>query len=58
MQAGSSKGLIKHLAKVDLLVPDDWGFKKLTRVQRNDSLEIMKDRHGYTSTLDATFDKS
>lgn len=43
--------LIKQLAKVDLLILDDWGLEKLTLVQRNDLLEIMEDRHGAKSTL-------
>ena len=43
--------LIKQLAKVDLLILDDWGLEKLTLVQRNDLLEIMEDRHGRRSTL-------
>ena len=43
--------LIKQLAKVDLLILDDWGLEKLTLIQRNDLLEIMEDRHGHRSTL-------
>jgi len=43
--------LIKQLAKVDLLILDDWGLEKLNLVQRNDLLEIMEDRHGLKSTL-------
>lgn len=43
--------LIKQLAKVDLLILDDWGLEKLNLVQRNDLLEIMEDRHGSKSTL-------
>jgi DNA replication protein DnaC len=43
--------LTRQLAKVDLLILDDWGLDKLTLVQRNDLLEIMEDRHGLKSTL-------
>lgn len=43
--------LIKQLAKVDLLILDDWGLEKLNLSQRNDLLEIMEDRHGLRSTL-------
>jgi DNA replication protein DnaC len=43
--------LISQLAKVDLLVLDDWGLEKLSLSQRNDLLEIMEDRHGNRSTL-------
>lgn len=43
--------LIKQLAKVDLLILDDWGLEKLSLGQRNDLLEIMEDRHGAKSIL-------
>lgn len=43
--------LAKKLAKVDLLILDDWGLEKLSLGQRNDLLEIMEDRHGFKSTL-------
>ncbi len=43
--------LITQLAKIDLLVLDDWGLEKMTLSQRNDLLEIMKDRHDQRSTL-------
>ena len=42
---------LKLLAKVRLLVIDDWGLEPLTPAQRNDLMEIMDDRHGHTSTL-------
>jgi DNA replication protein DnaC len=42
---------IAQLAKVDLLVLDDWGLEKLSLSQRNDLLEIMEDRHGHRSIL-------
>jgi len=43
--------LIKQLAKIDLLVLDDWGLEQLSLGQRNDLLEIMEDRHNLKSTL-------
>ena len=39
------------LAKVDLLILDDWGLAPLDDVQRRDLLEIMDDRHINRSTL-------
>jgi len=42
---------LKQLAKIRLLVIDDWGLEPLTPAQRNDLMEIMDDRHGQTSTL-------
>ncbi len=43
--------LINQLAKIDLLILDDWGLEKLSLIQRNDLLEIMEDRHGNKSTM-------
>jgi DNA replication protein DnaC len=48
---GSYLKLIAQLAKVDVLILDDWGLEALTQSQRNDLLEIMEDRHGSKSTL-------
>lgn len=42
---------LRQLAKVDLLVIDDWGLEALTAAHRNDIMEIMDDRHEHTSTL-------
>lgn len=42
---------LKQLAKLRLLITDDWGLEPLTPAQRNDLMEIMDDRHGHTSTL-------
>lgn len=42
---------LKLLAKVRLLIIDDWGLEPLAAAQRNDLMEIMDDRHGHTSTL-------
>jgi len=43
--------LIQQIAKIDVLVLDDWGLEKMNLAQRNDLLEIMEDRHGLKSTL-------
>jgi DNA replication protein DnaC len=43
--------LLRSLARVDLLILDDWGLSPLTADQRRDLLEIMEDRHSRVSTL-------
>ncbi|WP_422414320.1 MULTISPECIES: IS21-like element helper ATPase IstB [unclassified Endozoicomonas] len=48
---GSYSRQLKQLAKVDLLILDDWGLEPLTQQQRNDLLEVMDDRHEQSSTL-------
>jgi len=48
---GSYHKLLKQLAKVQLLLIDDWGLEVLKPPHRNDLMEIMDDRHGHTSTL-------
>lgn len=48
---GSYHKRLKQLAKIQLLIIDDWGLEPLKPAHRNDLLEIMDDRHGTTSTL-------
>ena len=48
---GSYQKQLKQLAKVQLLIIDDWGLEPLKPAHRNDLMEIMDDRHGHTSTL-------
>lgn len=48
---GSYQKTLNQLAKVKLLIMDDWGLEALTPAQRNDLMEIMDDRHGATSTM-------
>ncbi|MEL7399146.1 MAG: IS21-like element helper ATPase IstB, partial [Pseudomonadota bacterium] len=48
---GSYSKFLQQLAKVDLLILDDWGLEPLTAAQRNDLMEIMDDRHDSSSTL-------
>jgi DNA replication protein DnaC len=43
--------LLRTLARVDLLILDDWGLAPLTSQQGRDLLEIIDDRHGRGSTI-------
>ena len=43
---GRHARLLKSLARVELLILDDWGLAPMTAEQRRDLLEIMEDRHG------------
>jgi DNA replication protein DnaC len=51
---GSYPKLLDALARVQLLVIDDWLRDPLTRLQSQDLLEILDDRYGRSSTLVAT----
>lgn len=42
---------LQQIAKIQLLIIDDWGMETLNVAQRNDVMEIMDDRYGATSTL-------
>jgi len=48
---GHHARLLKSLARVELLILDDWGLAPMTAEQRRDLLEIMEDRHGRASTM-------
>jgi DNA replication protein DnaC len=48
---GSYLQRLRALAKVDLLVLDDWGVTPLTDDNRRDLLEILDDRYDRRSTL-------
>ena len=48
---GRHARLLKSLARVELLILDDWGLAPMTADQRRDLLEIMEDRHGRGSTI-------
>jgi DNA replication protein DnaC len=48
---GSYIKLLNRMAKIDLLVIDDWVMEPLTDTERRDFLEIMEDRHGLKSTV-------
>ena len=43
--------MLKALAKVDLLVLDDWGLSVQALSERRDLLEILEDRHGRGPTM-------
>jgi len=48
---GSYVGLLARLAKVDVLILDDWALAPMNDQQRRDVLEILEDRHGTRSTV-------
>lgn len=48
---GRHARMLKNLARLDLLILDDWGLSVLTHSQRIDLLEILEDRNGRGSTL-------
>jgi len=43
--------LLKALARVQLLILDDWGLSTLTLAEQRDLLEILEDRHQRASTI-------
>lgn len=48
---GSFAKLLNKLAKIDLLIIDDWGLAPLTDLERRDILEIVEDRYKVRSTI-------
>ncbi len=48
---GSYARLLEQLAKLDLLVLDDWGIDQLDRQARRDLLEVLEDRYAKSSTI-------
>jgi DNA replication protein DnaC len=48
---GSYPHLLARLARIDVLVLDDWGLAPLTDLQRQDLLEVLEDRDGTRSTV-------
>ncbi|MBT3336107.1 MAG: ATP-binding protein [Methylococcales bacterium] len=48
---GSYTKLLARIAKVDVLILDDWGLAKMSAENRRDLLEILEDRHGTRSTI-------
>jgi len=48
---GSFARLLKQIAKVDVLVIDDWGLTPPQDHERRDLLEILEDRYGVRSTI-------
>jgi DNA replication protein DnaC len=48
---GRYSKLLVNLARIEVLVLDDWGMHPLGDAQRRDLLEIMEDRYGCRSTV-------
>ncbi|WP_437338475.1 IS21-like element helper ATPase IstB [Sorangium sp. So ce394] len=48
---GTYTSLLGRLAKIDVLVLDDWGLAPLKDQERRDLLEVLEDRHGLRSTV-------
>lgn len=48
---GSYTTLLARLARIDVLVLDDWGLAALKESQRQDLLEVLEDRDGSRSTI-------
>lgn len=51
---GSYPRRLAHLARIDVLVIDDWGLVPIGTAERRDLLEIMEDRYGQRSTIFAS----
>lgn len=43
--------LMRQIAKIEVLVLDDWGIAPLTDTQRRDVLELVDDRYNQRSTI-------
>ena len=48
---GRHARMLKAIARVDLLILDDWGPERLDDDQRRDLMEIVEDRHERRSTI-------
>jgi DNA replication protein DnaC len=48
---GTYPRLLARIARIDLVVIDDWGLVRIGEAQRRDLLEIVEDRHGHKSTI-------
>jgi DNA replication protein DnaC len=48
---GTYARVLGRIAKVDVLVIDDWGLVPLKATERQDLLELLEDRHGSRSTV-------
>jgi len=51
---GSQARLLRRLARLDLLIVDDWAMTELSAAQRLDLMEVIDDRHDRAATLLAT----
>jgi DNA replication protein DnaC len=48
---GSYARVLARLARVEVLVIDDWGHAPMRDQERRDLVEVLDDRHGLTSTI-------
>ena len=48
---GSYGKMLQKLAKIQVLVIDDWGLVSLQSSERHDLLEVLEDRHDISSTI-------
>jgi len=48
---GSYSKVLRQLARLDLLILDDFSLKPLSQNERHDLLEVIEDRHGAHSTI-------
>ncbi|SEO00960.1 IstB-like ATP binding protein [Pseudorhodobacter antarcticus] len=48
---GRHARILKTIARMEVLIIDDWGLAVLTAAERRDLLEILEDRHGRASTI-------
>ena len=48
---GSYAGLLARLAKLDVIVIDDWGLTAVKEQERRDLLEVLEDRYANRSTI-------
>jgi DNA replication protein DnaC len=48
---GTYSKCLTAIAKIDLLIIDDWGLEPLNAAARNDLMEVMDDRHGSGATI-------
>jgi DNA replication protein DnaC len=51
---GHAVRLLARLARIQLLILDDWAMARLTAEQRRDLMEVIDDRHQRASTVLAT----
>jgi DNA replication protein DnaC len=49
--AGRHRQLFARLARIRLLILDDWALVRLTAEQRRDLMEVIDDRHDRAATL-------
>jgi len=51
---GTYPRLMTQMAKIELLILDDWGLQKLQPIQRQDLMEVIEDRYAHRATLIAS----